>query len=209
MLDSLMSFLDKNTADLSGTESVFIVLGVIAVIAVFAFFTRTSFRLERITGKSSFSVVKIIMIAAAPTIFSVLSLLNIDVSFKLFGIATVITCIATAVWNIFTYGILGGLMFSVVHIVFGLVAGLGIVVLIFVAIAGVVLFFFAGSSSSAGASSGSSAPDYVRNTATGETVGVEKGANGELYIRGTSSVLRVADYSGRYFDDNGNQYISC
>ena len=209
MLDSLMSFLDKNTADLSGTQSVFIVLGVIAVIAVFAFFTRTSFRLERITGKSSFSVVKIIMIAAAPTIFSVLSLLNIDVSFKLFGIATVITCIATAVWNIFTYGILGGLMFSVVHIVFGLVAGLGIVVLIFVAIAGVVLFFFAGSSSSAGASSGSSAPDYVRNTATGETVGVEKGANGELYIRGTSSVLRVADYSGRYFDDNGNQYVSC
>lgn len=209
MSDYLTSLFSKDTSELSGGETAGIIISVFLAIGIFAFFIRTCFRLERISGKPAFTAVKVIMIAAPPTIFSVLTLLDIDVLFKWFGLATVIMCIATAVWNILTYGILGGLMFTVVHIVFGLIAGLGIVALIFIAIAGVVLFFFAGSSSSGGASSGSSAPEYVINTATGETVYVEKGANGELYIMGTSNVLRSSDYSGRYFDDYGNQYISC
>lgn len=208
MSDYLTSLFSKETSELSGGETAGILIAVFLAIGIFAFFIRTCFRLERITRKPAFTVVKVIMIAIAPTIFSVLALLDINVPFKWFGVATVIMCIATAVWNVLTYGILGGLMFTVVHIVFGVIAGLGLVALIFVAIAGVVLFFFAGGSSSSGAASGTSAPEYVRNAATGETVYVEKGANGELYIMGTSNVLRSSDYSGRYFDDYGNQYIS-
>ena len=208
MSDYLTSLFSKDTSELSGGETAGILIAVVLAIGIFIFFVRTCFRLERISGKPAFTVVKVIMIAVAPTVFSVLALLDIDLPFKWFGIATVAMCIITAVWNILTYGILGGLMFSVVHIVFGLLAGLGIVALVFVAIAGIALFFFAGSSSSEGASA-SSAPECVRNTATGETVGIEKGANGTLYIRGTSSVLRSSDYSGHYFDDNGNQYVSC
>ncbi|MBQ8209451.1 MAG: hypothetical protein IJZ35_02575 [Clostridia bacterium] len=207
MLDSLISLLDKDTSDLSGTESAFIVLGVIAGIAVLAFFVRTSFRLERISGKPSFSVVKVIMIAASPTIFSVLALLDIDVPFKLFGIITAVMCVVTIVWNIVTYGILGGIVFSIVHIVFGIIASMGIIVFAFIGIAGLVLFLFGGSGGGSTVYS-SSAPEYVRDPATGKTVRVEKGFNGELYVGGTSTVLRQGDYAGEYIDSDGNRYIS-
>lgn len=207
-----MSLLDKNTADLSGTESVFIVLGVIVLIAVFAFIIRTCYRLEKISGKSSHSVIKIIMIAAAPTVYIILDILNLFLPFKWFGIITAVLCVITVIWNVFTYGILGGLMFSVIHVTFGLIAGIGLAAVVLIAVAGVALYLFAGGTAggSAGGSSvsSSSAPEYIRNPNTGETVYVEKGTNGELYIMGTSTVLRHGDYAGEYIDSNGNRYIS-
>lgn len=212
MLDSLMSLLDKDTSDLSGTESAFIVIGAIGLIAVFAFFIRTCYRLEKISGKSSHSVIKIVMIAAAPTVYIILDILNISLPFKWFGIIAAVMCVITVIWNVFTYGILGGLMFSVVHIVVGLIAGIGLAAVALIAVAGIALYLFAGGTaggSTGGSSvSSSSAPEYVRDPATGETVRVEKGYNGELYVGGTSTVLRKGDYAGEYIDSNGNRYIS-
>lgn len=206
MLDFLKSIFYKDTSEISGTQSVFLLLGILALIAVFAFFVRTCYRLEIISGKPSFSVVKIIMIAAAPTVFSVLAILNVDVPFIWFGIITAVMCVAVLVWNVLTYGILGGLMFTVVHIVFGVLAGLGIAAFVFIAIAAVALALFAGGSTG-GSSSSSSVLEYVRDPSTGEIYDVEKGVNGELYIAGTSNVLRKGDYSGEYIDSYGNRYI--
>lgn len=212
MLDSLMSIFNKDTSDLSGTESAFIVIGAIVLIVVFAFFIRTCYRLEQISGKPSHSVIKIVMIAAAPTVYIILDILNLFLPFKWFGIITAVMCVITVIWNVFTYGILGGLMFSVVHIVVGLIAGIGLAAVALIAVAGIALYLFSGGTEggSAGGSSvsSSSAPEYIRNPNTGETVYVEKGTNGELYIMGTSTVLRHGDYAGEYIDSNGNRYIS-
>lgn len=208
MLDALKSLFSKDTSELSGGETAFVIIAIIVLIGAFIFIARTSFRLEKISGKPSYTIAKIIMIAVAPTIFSVLSVLNIDLPFKWFGIATVVMCVVVAVWNIITYGILGGLFFSVVHIVLGLIASFGIVLVIFIGIAAVALYLFAGGSAGGSSASSSSAPEYVRDPATGETVRVEKGANGELYVGGTSTVLRQGDYAGEYIDSNGNRYIN-
>lgn len=212
MLDSLMALFNKDTSDLSGTESAFIVIGIIVLIAIFAFFIRTCYRLEKISGKSSHTVIKIVMIAAAPTIYIILDMLNLFLPFKWFGIITAVMCVITVIWNVFTYGILGGLMFSFVHIVVGLIACIGLVTVVLIAVVGVALYLFAGGTAggSVGGSSvsSSSAPEYVRDPSTGETVRVEKGYNGELYVGGTSTVLRQGDYAGEYIDSNGNRYIS-
>lgn len=208
MIDAIMSLFSKDTSEISGTQTAVILISIIAAIVVFVLITRLCLRMERISGKPAYSVAKIIMVAAAPMVFTLLATFDVSVSFTLFGVIAGIMCVVVAIWNIITYGILGGFVFSIVHIVVGMIAGISIAALIFCAIAGIVIFFFAGASSSE-SSSGSSTPEYVRNPNTGEMVAVEKGANGELYIMGTSNVLRSSDYSGRYFDDNGNQYISC
>ncbi len=206
MFDTITALFSKDTSEINGAQTAAILISLVATIVVFVLIARLCFRMEKISCKPAHSLVKIIMVAAAPLIFVLLSTFDVSLPIALFIVLTIVMCIAVAVWNIITYGILGGLLFSLVHIVTGLIAGISIAALVFFAIVGVVVYFFAGTLSVGNSSS--SAPEFVRNPDTGETVPVERGANGELYIMGTSNVLRSSDYSGRYFDDNGNQYIS-
>ena len=49
----------------------------------------------------------------------------------------------------------------------------------------------------------------VRDVNTGETFYVETGVNGTLFVKGRNTVLRNSGYQGRFFDDNGTEYIQC
>lgn len=182
----------------------------IFVIVCFVKIVKSCFAIEKNTQIESHTLIKTILIAAVPTVYSILSAINIadSIPINIVITVTVVVCIAISVWNIVSFGLIYGIMFSVMHLVFGFLASLGIGALIFIGVAAVVLSLFAGGSTGGSSASSSSAPEYVRDPATGETVRVEKGANGELYVGGTSTVLRQGDYAGEYIDSNGNRYIS-
>lgn len=196
-----------------GIESIGIFLITIflcfVIIKLFIFTVKTCFLVEKQSGKPAHTLLKTILIAIVPTIYSVTDILGFSDIFPQNIIIPVcaVVCIIVSVWNIFTYGIIGGLMFSLIHIVFGVTASLGVSALIFIGFALVLLFLFAGGSSVQTSSSGS-APSLVRDVNNGQVYHVVKGVNGELYIEdhGRSSVLRFSDYSGEYFDDYGNRY---
>ena len=208
MFEAFKSLFSMDTSEISGAQTAFILIGIVVVIAVFAVITFLCFKMEQTSGKPSFTAVKVIMIAAAPTVFSVLAIFDIEVPFLWFGIITAVMGIAVIIWNILTYGIFGGLLFSFVHAVIGLIAGLGVAAVIMVGVVGLVCYFFFGNDGGTSENS-SSAPEYVRNSSTGETFEVEKGVNGQLYISGTSNVLRPSDYTGHYIDSYGNYYVGC
>lgn len=165
---------------------------------------------EQESGISAFTLPKIVLIAIVPTIYNVFAMLDAEVDkyFKMIAIITAVVCLVVLLWNMKSFGIIYGVMFSVMHICFGLLASVAISALAIVAVVGVVLMLFGGmSGGSVTSTSSTSTPEYVRNPDTGELIYVEKGVNGELYIEGTSTVLRQSDYSGRYIDSNGNEYI--
>lgn len=180
----------------------------IFTLILFVKLVKTCVYFEQASGIYAFTLPKVILIAAAPTIYNVFSMLdvNVDKHFKLCAVTTAIVCTIILVLNIKSFGIVYGTMFSIMHITFGLLASVAISALALVAIIGIVLMLFGGASVSSSSYSTSS-PEYVRDPDTGELVYVEKGVNGELYIEGTSKVLRKSDYPGRYIDSDNNEYI--
>lgn len=211
----LLSFDDLMDQEADFKSIILVCLAVIAAVALILIFikiVRICFTMEQQTGKSAHTLIKTIMIAIAPTIFTVLSLLKIEISvpFSVFIGISVVMFIIAAIWNIKTYGILGGLCFSLVHGVFGALACIGIGTLVFVGIGLILVLIFGGSGAGSGSSSGSGAPTMIRDVNNGMTYHVVKGVNGELYVEdnGRSCILRSSDYSGRYFDDNGNEYVT-
>lgn len=206
MLDFLKSFFSKDASEISTTETIFIFIGVLVAIVVFTLITRFCLRMERASGKKAHSLIKIVMIAAAPTIFSVLTLLDVSVSFGWFGALTVALIIAAAVWNVFTYGIFGGMMFSLMHIAFGLLASAGIVVFVFIAIAAIVTALFSGGGTESDTGT-DEAPEYVIDPETNDVIYVRPGINGTLYLGDSSNALRKGSYANEYIDSNGKRYI--
>ena len=199
-------------SQINGGNLALIAVAMIAVIVTFVLISRYCFRLEKRSGKSAFSLVKIIMVAAAPLVGILLEVFKINAPDLVFTIITLIMCIVVIVWNIATFRILGGIMFSIIHIAVGLLAGLSIAAIIFGIIAFAVIAIFVGASGSAtggASSSSSSAPEYVRDPSTGESYYVSKGANGQLYLPDKGDcILRPGDYSGHYIGSDGSTYIS-
>lgn len=204
--DLLNQKADTKTFILAGLA----VIGALIGIFLFIQITRVCFTMERQTGKPAHTLIKTVLVAAAPTIFTVLALLKIDVPvpFSVFIGISVVMFIIVAIWNIKTYGILGGLFFSLVHGVFGVLASLGVGMLVFVGIFLIIAIFFGGSSGSVtGGSSGNSAPSSVRNIRTGQVHTVSSGMNGNLYLADNNYVLYPdPDFQGKYYDDHGNDY---
>lgn len=197
-----------------GSIFILAVIAVVAIIVLFLFYiiVKASFNFEKMSGRESHSIIKTVIIAAVPTAFGVLELMKIEVnvSDKLIIALTVAACIAVALWNLKVYGLIGGIMFSVVHIVFGVAASLGVLSLVFVAIFVIAIYFFGSGFADGSSSSGtSSVPSTVTNVATQERYHVTRGVNGESYINlnGTDAILRPDVYEGRYIDDYGNNYM--
>lgn len=135
---------------------------------------------------------------------------NISLSKMLLMIlAVIVACVVVLVWNILTFGILGGILFSFMHIVFGLLAEISIAALIIMVLFfGILYLFGAFSVGGTGTASGGN-PHTVRDVNSGESFHVIE-RNGTLYLDsgGRSGVLRQSDYAGRYIDDSGNDYIA-
>lgn len=186
------------------------IIGALLAVVLFIFLVRTCFSIERNTKKSAHTLIKTLMIALAPSVYTILALLNIEVTipFSIFIIISVVMFIIVAIWNIKSFGILGGIFFSIMHGVFGALACIGVGMLVFVGIFLIIAIFFGGSSGSVtGNSGGSGSPTSVRNIRTGQVYTVSSGTNGNLYLAGTSCVLYPdPDYQGKYYDDQGNDY---
>lgn len=186
------------------------IIGVLLAVVLFILLVKTCLAIERNTRKSAHSLIKTLLIALAPSVYTILALLNIEVAipFSIFIAISVVMFIIVTIWNIKSFGILGGIFFSIMHGVLGALACIGIGLLVFVGIFLIIAVFFGGSSGSVtGNSGGSGAPSSVRNIRTGQVYTVSSGANGNLYLAGTSCVLYPdPDYQGKYYDDQGNDY---
>lgn len=183
------------------------IVGALLAVVLFIFLVRTCFSIERNCKKSAHSLIKTLMIALAPSVYTILALLNIEVNipFSIFIIISVVIFVIVAIWNIKSFGILGGILFSIMHGVFGALACIGVGMLVFVGIFLIIAVFFGGSSNPEGG--GSSSPSSVRNIRTGQVYTVSSGMNGNLYLAGTNCVLYPdPDYQGKYYDDQGNDY---
>lgn len=191
------------------------VIGALLGIFLFIRLIRICFIMEKQTNRKAYSIVKTGLIAAAPSVYTILTLLKVDISVpsSVFIAISVAMFFIVVIWNIKTYHILGGIAFSVVHGVFGALACLGVGMLVFVGIFLVVMVFVGASSDpvTGPPSAPSTVPSTVRDVKTNMTYHVTKGFNGLPYIEdhGRSCLLRTSDYPGRYFDDMGNEYISC
>lgn len=209
MEDKLNAFLNSRV----DAKSILIVI-LLLIVGIFLFFrfiklVKTCVYVEQESGISAFTLLKVVLIAVVPTIYNVFAMLDADVDeyFKISAIITAVACIVVLIWNVKSFGVIFGIRFSIMHICFGLFASVAISALAIIAVIGVVLMLFGGASSSTSSSS-SSTPEYVRDPDTGELIYIEKGVNGELYKAGTSEVLRQSDYSGRYIDSDGNDFLS-
>lgn len=196
-----------------GSVFLIIVLVILFLLFVFGFYLlmKACFRYEKASGTPAFSLIKALIIAAAPIIYGAANLVGFDeyIPVKLVAIACIICCIIVSVWDIKSYGLFIGIMFSILHIGFGALASLAALSLVFLAVFLVLFFFFGGTLTPPGASGGSNAPEYVRDRKSGMLYHVTSGANGNLYIEdnGRSCLLRAdPDFDGVYFDDAGNEY---
>ncbi len=183
-------------------------LGSCLVLLVGIWMIRVCMEILRLTGKSSFTVPKIIIVAVAPTVYYLSEILDFEVNSTLIIILTVAACIIVSVWNLVSFGPLGSIFFSILHIAGGLIAGFGVAAMVFVVIALVAAFFIGGSASSSSGTSGGR-PSSVVDVKTGQGYYTDTDASGALRLpEKGNAILRPSSYAGRYFDDYGNEYIA-
>ena len=148
---------------------------------------------------------KIIVAAVGPMIASLLAVFGINVPVVLLAIVTIALDIGIAIWNFYAAGVFYGLLFSVVHIVTGLFAGLGVggIVIMGVFVVAVLLI----GPLDSGKSSSGSASGYIYDVQTNESFYVNQ-MNGVQQIQrnGNWVTIRPGVYAGRYIDDYGNEY---
>ena len=202
----MKDLLSRDIGSLGTGALLAIVFGAVIFLALFLIAARLCHNLSVNTGTKSHSAVKIGLVALAPCVFMFVGMFHINIPYAVIVVGVVAASVAVLLWNLKSYGLFGGLLFSVVHIVAGVMAGLSVGGLIVAAVCLAVMAFFGFSSSGGGAAGGD--VSAVRDLATGEVFHVTKGVNGSLYLTARDCILRTADGAGRYFDDNGNQYIA-
>ncbi len=188
---------------------VFYLLATVFVVFALIWLLRGCMEYVKITGRSSLSVIKVIIVGIAPSIFCVMAMLEKEPPVALLLPVGIIACVGVTVWNIVSFGPIIGTMFSILHIVGGLLAGLGVASMVFVVIALVVAFFFGGSLSSGSSSGSGGKPSRVVDVKTGQGYYVDTDASGALRLPEKGhAILRPSGYSGRYIDDYGNEYMA-
>lgn len=210
MLDK---FKDLFTQEVSADNIIWLILLVLGGILVIYFFyilVKACFMVEQQSRRPSHTLLKTVIIAFVPSLYGVLVMFIPEVEdfpLKYVISASVCMCVLVFLWNLMTYGIIGGVMFSIVHIVLGALASLGILSLVFVGIILIIMFFFGGVSAG-GSTVGGGVPSEITDMNTGETFHVSKGANGEYFVdrHGASYPIRNGDYSGEFLDSFGNRY---
>ncbi len=185
-------------------------IGYFAVIAfiIYAYIWMIKFSIEflKITGKYGFTVPKIIITGLFPSIIGVMSAFDKEPPFKLLVPLCIIACVAVSIWNIISYGIMAGPIFSVLHITAGLLCSIIAAAIIIVILFAVAMLFLGADSTTS--SSGASAKE-VECLSDGQLYYTEKNASGQLTLpqRGYA-ILRPSSYAGRFIDDYGNEYIA-
>ncbi len=187
-----------------------LVIGALLMLFIFYIIVKACKRVEKMSGRPAHNLLKTVIIAAIPTVCGVLELfgINICIPNNIIWACVIGACIFVAVWNFKVYGPIGGIMFTIVHVVFGVVASFGVLSMVFMLIFIVAFFLFGGEIVPKGTTP-SSVPSSVMNVATRERYHVSKGTNGDPYIilNGDWTRLRPGVYEGRYIDDYGNEYM--
>ncbi len=187
---------------------VFYLLATVFVVFALIWLLRGCMEYVKITGRSSLSAVKVIIVGIAPSIYCVMAMLEQEPPVAILLPIGIAVCIGVTVWNIISFGPIVGIMFSILHIAGGLLSGLGVAAMVFVVIALVAAFFFGGSASSSTGSSGGR-PSSVVDVKTGQGYYTDTDASGALRLpEKGNAILRPSSYAGRYFDDYGNEYIA-
>lgn len=210
MLNKITEILSRDTAELSSMGLVFLCIGVLLFVLLNIFFIRLGRAVVATSGKTSFTVVKIIMVALFPTILNIMALFKKDLPLTLVLIMTAVMSIIVVIWNFLTFGPLKGLLLSYLHIAGGIVAGLMIASFVLLAVVMIIMMFIKPFELPS-TGTGGAAPEYVRSLNSGVTYYVQKNASGEMTIdtNGGIRVLRPGDYAGRYVDGFGGTYIAC
>lgn len=182
-----------------------IVLGIVLILLIIA-----CIKIEKLSGVSSQSPIKILIIAAAPAVASLCSMLKFNINYSIILIIAAAACISVFIWNMLTYKTVYAIFFTIVHIVVGFIAGMSIVALVLLAIIFGALYLFGGFTGGVGttASSTAATPELVYDVNTGETFNVRQELNGTLtaYGNGRDTIIRPVG-GGRYIDDYGHEYL--
>lgn len=211
MLNKILDFLSRDTSELSTTGLVFICIGVLLFVLLNIFLIKAGRAIVATSGKTSFSFLKITMIALAPTVFNIAAVFNYELPLNIIIVITAIMCIIVIMWNFLSYGLFRGLLLSYLHIVGGIVSGLMIAAFVFLALFMIVMMFVKPFELPSAGNNGAP-PEYVRDLNTGETYYVDTNASGELIINknGSIRILRpesCMDTEKRYVDGFGGNYI--
>lgn len=200
MLNKFFEFLSRDTSSISTTGFVLIILGAFLFVCLNIFFIKVCKNMVAYTGINSHSYIKLIMIALFPTIFNIAAVFKTVLPINLFFVLTAIMCLIVVIWNCVAYGILGGLIFSFLHIVGGISAGLLIAGFLFMIVVMIVVLFAAKPEVKKVGS--------ISDTVSGETFDVLTDESGVPYINRGGERLLLHNYdSGRYYDDYGNIYM--
>lgn len=209
MLNKISEFLSRDTSELSTTGLIFICVGVLLFVLLNIFFIRVCRGIITQSGRKSFTIVKIIMVALFPTIFNIAAVFNRVLPMNIIFILTAVMCVIVAVWDFLVYGPIGGLLFSYLHILGGIISGLLIASLVFMAFFIILITIIRPLELPSTGSSGTP-PEYVRDLSSGETFYVTSSASGDLQIdRGGYIVLYPSGYAGEYVDNYNHRYIAC
>ena len=194
-----------------GYTIAFAVVGIIIIILLFVL-VRLAYHVERLSGKKAHTIFKSILIGFAPAIYYGALTFEIDLPITkglIIGV-TIAVVLIVAIWNLSTFGLFGGIVTTLAQCLYGSLITLCVLSVTFIALAAVAIFFFSimGTGSTGNYSSGR-IPSHVRDVNTNESFHVSTGANGMYYVNryGSDLPIRNSDYSGRYIDSNGNEYV--
>lgn len=170
---------------------------------------RTACYIESASGISAHSLIKSIVIGMFPGLYFGLYKFDIIMPKSIVIIASLAVVLIVAIWNFKSFGILGGLVLTFVHCLYAFLLVLCVMSIAFIILAGAVLFIAtAASGSSVTTPSSGSAPSTLRDLRTGEIFHVSKLDGSPRIDRyGTWVLIRSTDFSGRYIDDYGNEYV--
>lgn len=215
MFLKISDLLDKEVS----TGSIFLIILCIILFLIIALgfyiLTKACFFIERKSQKPALNLIKSLIIASAPVVYGTAGLIGFEkyIPIKLVIIISIICFIFVSVWDFKTYGPINGIMFSIMHLIFGALASLAALSLVYLILFAVVFFFFGkGAIESPGGGTGhGGAPEFVKDRSTGILYHVTTGANGNLYIddNGRSCLLMAdSDYDGCYYDSDGHEYYT-
>lgn len=170
---------------------------------------KTACCIESESGVPAHSLIKSILIGILPGLYFGLSEFDITMPKSIILIASIAVVLIVAIWNFRVFGIFGGIVLTFVHCLYAFLLVLCIMSIAFIILAGAVLFIAtAASGSSATTPSSGSVPSSLRDLRTGERFHVSRLDGSPRIDRyGTWVLIRSTDFSGRYIDDYGNEYV--
>lgn len=213
MIVNLINQLDSITLSVGEIFlGIFIFIAFLALI--FFMYSICKKRLQKLNRKG-FLAFKSFLVAIGPILFQILALINKPLPDKVYIIIILISIIVIFIWNIISIGLFYGILYTILNICLGALASIGFLIALgfaIVGIGGIISSIMDGDSKTTKSGTTSSTtsnnkpmPEYVTN-ANNETIYVEKGLYGQRYVNG--KILRKSDFENRYYDDDGNYYVS-